>query len=779
MEEKDNFAVAWNIVTTILRSNINKDSAILPSKEEYEAAIMVLHRTKKTHLIWEWFFVAFEEDLHEVIIPQFWYRFKNCERSAFWKFPEALSDVYNRLQVYYPSINELQLLQDNLKQTNDLPDEIVMSIKNYKQPLIKEMFTLARCLLFAKWPVDFRAVLVDFYGQAFKSYQTKAQPIKGAIGQDSPVECSNCDRDVETCCCEEYLNAFYSTSQKLYDLQFFQTVVGDVPINIAQDFVEKHIHETCKGNFEVSYLSSLREWLDSCVASWLSTVYREDVAESNCKKVLSEYKNRLLNILYEAFTEVCMEQLFDIIIEFPESQAALEDLKECLEITNLRSKLISSLRSSLETRLLHPGVNTSDILTAYISAIKALRVLDHTGVVLQVVSEPVCKYLRSREDTVRCIISSLREDSYGELACELMKGVPLKLEDTNDEEADDWDKWNPDPVDVDPDKTTESQRSTDIISILVNIYGSKELFVNEYRSLLADRILTTFSYNTEREIRYLELLKLRFGESQLHFCEVMLKDIADSKRLNAHLNSGEMKNYEKGDFPINTMILSAQFWPSFKEEKLRLPDFIWKNLRNYTSAFETLKGNRTLVWKPHLGTVDLEIELKGRSLRITTSPVHATLLWHFQEHPRWTLVELSSEMQLQPSVIRRKMTLWQSHGIIQEEQPDTYVLVEDKKTSTLDAMVLVEEEEESVTASSQDMKEEELQTFWSFIVGMLTNMESLPLERIHSMLRMFAVQGNTTNECSIQDMKQFLEKKVRDRQLVYSAGTFKLPKFDT
>ena len=95
-------------------------------------------------------------------------------------------------------------------------------------------------------------------------------------------------------------------------------------------------------------------------------------------------------------------------------------------------------------------------------------------------------------------------------------------------------------------KASESQRSSDIIGILVNIYGSKELFVNEYRSLLADRILTTFSYNTEREIRYLELLKLRFGESQLHLCEVMLKDIADSKRLNTHLNSGEFKSYEQG-----------------------------------------------------------------------------------------------------------------------------------------------------------------------------------------------------------------------------------------
>ena len=69
-------------------------------------------------------------------------------------------------------------------------------------------------------------------------------------------------------------------------------------------------------------------------------------------------------------------------------------------------------------------------------------------------------------------------------------------------------------------KMSATRRTSDIISMLVNIYGSKELFVNEYRTLLADRILTHFNYDTVKDIRYLELLKLRFGEAQLHQCEV-------------------------------------------------------------------------------------------------------------------------------------------------------------------------------------------------------------------------------------------------------------------
>ena len=40
------------------------------------------------------------------------------------------------------------------------------------------------------------------------------------------------------------------------------------------------------------------------------------------------------------------------------------------------------------------------------------------------------------------------------------------------------DKWEPDPIDADTTMDTSAQ---DVISMLVGIYGSKELFINEYR----------------------------------------------------------------------------------------------------------------------------------------------------------------------------------------------------------------------------------------------------------------------------------------------------------
>jgi len=60
-------------------------------------------------------------------------------------------------------------------------------------------------------------------------------------------------------------------------------------------------------------------------------------------------------------------------------------------------------------------------------------------------------------------------------------------EDDMNTDTDNWDafqaalQWQPDPVEVDLLHLHRKERGTDIISMLVAIYGSKELFINEYR----------------------------------------------------------------------------------------------------------------------------------------------------------------------------------------------------------------------------------------------------------------------------------------------------------
>ncbi|CAB3385376.1 Hypothetical predicted protein [Cloeon dipterum] len=448
----------------------------------------------------------------------------------------------------------------------------------------------------------------------------------------------------------------------------------------------------------------------------------------------------------------------------------------------MRLYLTTKLQNSLEVRLLHPGANTVDILITYVAAIRALRLLDPSGVLLDTVTTPIRQYLRQREDTVRCVVTNLTEEGPSELAEELAKGNALDEAVDSDDDMEDWTNWQPPPVDADPTDSGQSKRSSDIISMLVSVYGSKELFVNEYRILLADRLLSQFNCNTDKEIRYLELLKRRFGDSQLHYCEVMLKDVQDSKRMNSHLHSCPDVTMCSKDFPCTAIILSAQFWPPFKEENLEVPPIVKEHLDDYTKAFEALKGNRTLSWKPHLGYVNLDIELKDRTLNLTVSPIHATIIWHFQEKPQWTIEDLSQVMQISGTLLRRKISFWQSQGILREQSPDVFVLMEEgaaRAGSTgrsADHVACEDEEMESALASAHEQREGELQVFWSYIVGMLTNLDSMPLERIHQMLRMFASQGPTAVECSQQELRHFLDRKVREHQLLFSGGLYKLPK---
>ncbi|XP_007427140.1 anaphase-promoting complex subunit 2, partial [Python bivittatus] len=499
---------------------------------------------------------------------------------------------------------------------------------------------------------------------------------------------------------------------------------------------------------------------------------------------LKRWRCHVQRFFYRLYASMRIEELFSIIRDFPESKPAVEDLKYCLERTNQRQQLLNSLKSALEMRLLHPGVNTSDIITLYISAIKALRELDSSMVILEVACEPIRKYLRTREDTVRQIVAGLTGDAEGsaDLANELSKADPVTLENgpESDDDVSEPEDWVPDPVDADPGKSSSKRRSSDIISLLVSIYGSKDLFINEYRTLLADRLLHQFNYSAEREIRNVELLKLRFGEAQMHYCEVMLKDMADSRRINANIRDEEQKlpEEERPPFSLVAIILSSEFWPPLKEEKLELPGQIKEAMEAYAKKYEKLKAMRTLNWKHHLGLVNLEVELADRTLSLSVSPVHAAVILHFQSKGTRTLEELSEALKVPAASLRRKMTLWLQQGVLREEPPGTFTVIEEELKDHAEKVVLIDSDEEgdSAMASQADQKEEELQLFWTYIQAMLTNLESLSLERIHSMLKIFVMTGPMVTEIDIQELQGFLQKKVRDQQLSYSGGVYRLPK---
>ncbi|GAB6023392.1 Anaphase-promoting complex subunit 2 [Chamberlinius hualienensis] len=762
---------AWKEVSGILDLSLydSSDSCNLHVGNSFWDSVNVVQAKSPPQLLEMWFIDRAKQLLQDQIAPNFWNYFSEGDEQGlplFDQFNSAvtyLSDAMNRLLPF------VQIMQ-NISQRNKLNEKT-----NDKSFMDKFNLTY-KGVLFSLIPSDLENAVVEFYSRSLTAYLKRLGETRE---EDESVGllCLGCNKYADLCDCHNILLKFYSVNKKLSELQLLERIIGEGLTNVIHRHIEHHIDVTCRGNFESIYLSSLERWLDTVLVGWLRVIFK-DVEDNDSSCVVENNKSRLAYYLYETYAQCRMDEMFTIIIEFPDSQPALEDLRNCLEKTNLRTKLIQSLKATLEARLLHPGVNTTDILSAYTSLVRALWVLDPSGVLLEVICQPVHKYLRTRQDTVRCIVASLTDDSSVELADEFSKGEPLVMDDSyHSDDDENWEKWNPDPVDANPDKILKSKRSSDIISMLVNIYGSKDLFVKEYRFLLADRVVTYFNYDVQRELRHLELLKLRFGEGNLHFCEVMLKDVVDSKRINLLIKSQENNSESNVEWPISSLILSAQFWPPLREERLELHPKVKSAFEQYTKAFETLKGNRTLVWKSHLGFVDLEVELKGRTLNLQVSPIHATILLYFQEKGQWNLDELAAVLQCSATVLKRKLSFWQSHYVIREEGTNNYVLVDNQKVLEQDLIMVDDiDEAESAMASTQDQREEELQVYWSYIVGMLTNLEALPLERIHNTLKMFTVQSPTAMECSMFELKMFLERKVKENKLIYSTGTYRLPK---
>jgi len=490
--------------------------------------------------------------------------------------------------------------------------------------------------------------------------------------------------------------------------------------------------------------------------------------------------------------------MFDLVIDYPESLPALDDLKKCLSQTHAHRNLVIVFGGAIRARLLHPGAATMDIIQHYISTIRALRHVEPSGAVLEAVSSPLREYLRTRKDAIRCIVTMLTDDSDDSAGTSFLAeltdadldvggvsrvGLDVDFDgaDADEQALLELDRWEPGPLEVAPLQTSHSfPTSTDIISLLVNIYGTKELFVSEYRSMLADRLLAKTNFDCDRELRTLELLKVRFGEASLHAPEVMLRDLADSKRINSTVhyvsNSYSPLKNVQDLVPIDGLsvtIVSQLYWPQLQIEEFNLPRQVQAMLRTYGQKYHAIKAPRALQWKPSLGSVSLTLTIGDKDLEFTVSPMHATLLLHFQERAEWNEEALSQVIGIDTEALRRKMVFWINQGIIRESLATENTSIY-HRNEELQAPTGVPGDADGACDDldvDRQGTEEAMSHFEPFVLGMLTNFDALPLDRIHNMLKMFVV--DPPYDRTIEQLSAFMSKLSTEDKVVLEGSVYK------
>jgi hypothetical protein len=416
-------------------------------------------------------------------------------------------------------------------------------------------------------------------------------------------------------------------------------------------------------------------------------------------------------------------------------------------------ELAQSLRTSFMVRLNHPGATTTQMIDVYIAAIQVIRILfhdtamvssNHIHTLISYTTEPVRSYLRThRTDTVRCILTSLTNTGnstssnsnsnsgtststgtvhhssnsnhvlYQELRRQDTKPLEYMTMNSDDEDDDEEEcptmSWQPRPsiysythqqqqVQRNNSRTgsgssSSTRNDSDILSMLVSIYGSKELFVNEYRTMLADKLLgSRYEYNTDQDVHTLELLKLRFGEMSLINAEVMIKDIEDSARINKnihdsyvnqraaklHSNNRRISSTSSSDLVVDAAIVSHVFWPKLQQNALKHHPRIQVMLDEYATIYAEQKNPRLLQWYNHLGSIQLELVVVEERINDSTrtvqkaeatkefncSPLLATLISHFEDETTWTADQLSNETNVPDHIIVKHMSYWISQRVV-------------------------------------------------------------------------------------------------------------------
>lgn len=546
-------------------------------------------------------------------------------------------------------------------------------------------------------------------------------------------------------------------------------------------------------------LEHLRDWVERCYGRLAVEVFGRIGGHVSWDDV-SQWREVAIGRL----ATLRIEELFDIVLHWPDSKGGLDDLRSAVATPQRRLQLTDTFSATLQKRLLHPGRSTLEILQTYISMIRTFHALDASKVLLDRVVHALQLYLCQRDDAIRIVVTGLLSNPSAantdegkrrlvELAVMLNDASQQQRTHSDDYELD-WNdmSWVPDPVDA--GVNYKRPKNEDVIGTLINALGSQDIFIKEFQLIIAERLLSSQA-GFQQEIKVLGLLKKRYGENALQNCDVMIKDIHDSRRVDATLRKGlRTGDGAKEGLPTyHSKILSRLFWPSLPKEGFQVPPPIAAIQERYEAGFEQLKSSRKLSWLDHLGSATVQLDLEDRSVELECKTYEAAVIYAFQDDgsgppgpQQRTFNDIWEKLMIDEDLLELALKFWVSKKVLRDVGNQTYAVVERLDDS---GNAATRHEGDEVAAHSDDEdnqpsprkgkaidpKEQERRTvYWQFIVGMLTNSSpAMPLGQISMMMKMLIADGCPWSN---EELQEFLGEKVAAGVLELAGGKYKLPK---
>jgi anaphase-promoting complex subunit 2 len=203
--------------------------------------------------------------------------------------------------------------------------------------------------------------------------------------------------------------------------------------------------------------------------------------------------------------------------------------------------------------------------------------------------------------------------------------------------------------------------------------------MEQYKRMLSERKVTNNKFSIENEIKNLELLKIKFGENLLNSCDVIIKDIKESKKL----NSNELKNNL-----IDCLIINKNYWPFLSNNKFEInninPDLDINNtkFKNFLNDFKdsiasfkqkfTQKNfSRNLNFYSNVGYVNLTLFFKNGEFNFIVTPLSAMIIKMFDEENKnffklFNIDYIANVLQADIEDVKKSINFWVIKGVLNE-----------------------------------------------------------------------------------------------------------------
>lgn len=470
---------------------------------------------------------------------------------------------------------------------------------------------------------------------------------------------------IENIWCE--LKAFLAKSENYSELrQVSSTLIkvnlidmlDDLVYHISKLKIHHHLEQTYRQN---PVFDELEKW----TIMYLYEQLKQLVSVKNYDSL----KNTLIHFSRTALIKKRTENIFELVYQYPGSISTLREIHICLSKEYEKSMLVKKFTDELNSRLLLPSINTTDVILYYIKTIHSFLIIDHRGVLLDKVARSIRKYLCSRKDTVERIVDGLlntdkSQNRLIELNIELNKNsiynnelnslLQLQKRTLN---------WVPDPVDALPD--FQIGKIDDIIESLTSIFENNSIFIDQFVRIFSVDLLKIENYDITGIVENLDLLKSKFEDSNFNKIDVMINDVKKSKLIDSLI-----KFESSQGFGVHGVFLSKLFWPNLLSDNssFEFDSTIQDELIKYETAYKNLQKGREVNLHPKFTTVSFEVEMNGIRKKFNVTLDKYAVLKSIQgvSVPVVKVGIILMKLKMPLQLIKKSLDFWVGEGILIE-----------------------------------------------------------------------------------------------------------------